>query len=90
MNAREITALLSERVSDYNKAYDALKSSRDFVEWDVAREDMRQSIGFMSKLIDQLVIQYNAMAKQCGVTSHKDIIEHIELSIMTPSKHQAI
>lgn len=90
IQAKGLTALLGEKVNDYSKAYDALKSSRYFNEWYDAREDMRLAVGAMSGIIDQLVIQYNAMAKACGVTNHKDIVENIELSIMGSSTHKAM
>lgn len=86
--AKNITALLLERASDYNKACDALKNSRNFVEWDAAREDMRMAIGSMSELIDKLVIQYNAMAKKCGVTNRKAIVESYDLAMIDYPTHK--
>jgi len=87
---KNIVALLVERVNDYNKANEALKDSKDFLSWDAARQDMQQSIGSMSGLIDQLVIQYNSMAKKCGVASRKAIVESYDLAMIDNPTNRAI
>ena len=88
--AQEIATLLKERVDDFAKAREEMRDTRDFIGWDEKRQDMRRSIAEMDKLIDALVIKYNAMAKMCGVTNRKDIVRSIVGPLDKTEREQAV